>query len=219
MCGRFTLRTPLSKVIAQLGLPLATEIPARYNIAPSQAILTVRHGPAGKELIPMRWGFVPAWAPDATGAMINARSETAASKPTFREAFRQRRCLIPADGFYEWKKSGRRKEPYYIELADGRPFVFAGLWERWHDTDTCAILTTSANSLLAPLHDRMPVLLDPPNFDGWLEPAATPEQLQPLLATYPSKAMRITPVGLRVNSVANDDAACLEPPSAENLLF
>src|SRR5258708_6851210 len=107
MCGRFTLRTPLSKVIAQLGLPLATEIPPRYNIAPSQAILTVRQGAAGKELLPMRWGFVPAWAPDDAGAMINARSETAAGKPTFREAFRQRRCLIPADGFYEWTKAGR----------------------------------------------------------------------------------------------------------------
>jgi putative SOS response-associated peptidase YedK len=219
MCGRFTLRTPLSKVIAQLGLPLATDVPARYNIAPSQEILAVRLGPAGKELTPIRWGFLPTWAPDATGAMINARSETAASKPTFREAFRQRRCLIPADGFYEWKKAGRRKEPHYIDLTDGRPFAFAGLWERWRDTDTCAILTTAANPLLKPLHERMPVILNPPSFDRWLDPAAAPEQLQPLLAAYPSEAMRVTPVGLRVNSVANDDATCLEPPATENLLF
>ena len=191
--------------------------PLQHRPQPSDFVL--RLSPAGKELVPMRWGFVPAWAPDAMGAMINARSETAASKPTFREAFRQRRCLIPADGFYEWKKAGRRKEPHYIELADGRPFAFAGLWERWRDVDTCAILTTAANSLLAPLHDRMPVLIDPPNFDRWLDPAATPEQLQPLLATYPSEAMRIMPVSTRVNSVANDDAACLESPPVEKLLF
>src|SRR5262249_35002838 len=172
MCGRFTLRTPSHKLIEQFGLETAKPwdaIVPRYNIAPSQTVLVVRPSAAGRELASMKWGFLPAWASDPRAAMINARSETAAGKPTFRGAFVKRRCLIPADGFYEWKKIARQKQPYHIQLASGGLFALAGLWESWQGTDTCTILTTSANSLLAPLHDRMPVILDRENYAKWLD--------------------------------------------------
>jgi putative SOS response-associated peptidase YedK len=167
----------------------------------------------------MKWGFLPAWAPDPKGAMINARGETAASKPTFRDAFRKRRCLIPADGFYEWKKAGRRKEPYHIRLMDGRLFAFAGLWESWHGQDTCTILTTMANQLVAPLHDRMPVILDPEDYFKWLDTAAQTEELQSLLKPYPEEQLTTMAVDSRVNSAAVDDPQCLSPPRDEQTLF
>jgi putative SOS response-associated peptidase YedK len=225
MCGRFTLRTPSHKLIEQFGLETAKPsepwdaIVPRYNIAPSQTILAVRPSPAGRELVTMKWGFVPAWAPDPKGAMINARSETAAAKPTFRDAFRKRRCLIPADGFYEWKKTGRRKEPYHIRVTDGGLFAFAGLWESWQGQDTCTILTTTANPLVAPLHDRMPVILDPEDYSRWLDSAAQTEELQTLLKPYPEEKLITTTVDLRVNSAAVDDAQCLAPPRTEQTLF
>ena len=225
MCGRFTLRTPSHKLIEQFGLETAKPsepwdaIVPRYNIAPSQTILAVRPSALGRELVSMKWGFVPAWAPDPKGAMINARSETAAAKPTFRDAFRKRRCLIPADGFYEWKKTRRRKEPYHIRLTDGRLFAFAGLWESWQGTDTCTILTTTANPLVAPLHDRMPVILGTENYGRWLDPAAQTDQLQALLKPYPETQLSATPVDSRVNSAASEDPECLAPPRGEQTLF
>jgi putative SOS response-associated peptidase YedK len=225
MCGRFTLRVPSHKLIEQFGLEMARPdepwdaIVPRYNIAPSQTILAVRPSANGRELVSMKWGFVPAWATHAKGAMINARSESAASKPTFRDAFRKRRCLIPADGFYEWKKSGRRKEPYHIRLTDGQLFAFVGLWETWHGQDTCTILTTTANQLVASLHDRMPVILDPEDYSRWLDSSTQAEELQTLLKPYSEEKLKTTAVDLRVNSAAIDDAQCLAPPRSEGTLF
>ncbi|MCH7813503.1 MAG: SOS response-associated peptidase, partial [Planctomycetes bacterium] len=167
----------------------------------------------------LRWGLIPSWAKDpAIGArMINARSETAAEKPSFRAAFRRRRCLLPADGFYEWQRSGRVKQPYYIRLKHGPPFALAGLWEQWHSPDgslveTCTILTTEPNELVKPLHNRMPVLLTPDVFDLWLDPAMTdPARIQPLLRPCPPEQMIAQPVTTHVNSPRNDDPACIQP--------
>jgi putative SOS response-associated peptidase YedK len=220
MCGRFTLRTPLHNVLLQLGLEFAPEYPPRFNIAPSQPVVSARNGTSGREIALMRWGFMPAvWGADPSKTIINVRSETAAGKRAFRNAYAHRRCLLPADGFYEWKQSGRKKAPYLIELMDQRLFVFAGIWETWNGSDTCAILTTTANSLLAPLHGRMPVILDADNYAQWLDPTATPDRLQCLLLPYPSEKMICHPVSTRVNSGSIDDPSCVEPATPENLLF
>jgi len=225
MCGRFTLRTPSHKLVGQFGLETANpsepwdKIVPRYNIAPSQTILAVRPSATGRELVSMTWGFLPAWATDPRTAMINARGETAPTKPTFRDAFRKRRCLIPADGFYEWKKTGRRREPYHIQLARGQLFAMAGLWESWQGRDTCTILTTTANSLVAPLHDRMPVILDPENYDKWLDPASETDDLKSLLRPYAETQLSATAIDSRVNSAAVDDPQCLAPPRGQQTLF
>ncbi len=182
MCGRFTLRTPaetLSALFEDLRFP---KLRPRYNIAPTQSILCVRQDPQGNcEPAMLRWGLVPFWSQDLKiGArMINARSETAATKPSFRAAFKSRRCLVLADGFFEWKKIGKEKQPYYITQVDDGPFCMAGLWESWKDkqsdsglaapVETCTILTTEANSMMAPLHDRMPVILDRDQYSFWLD--------------------------------------------------
>ena len=178
----------------------------------------------------MRWGLIPSWAKDpAVGAgMINARSETAGTKPAFRDAMKSRRCLIPADGFYEWKRDGKTKQPYCFEVNDGELFAFAGLWDRWKDPSggwvkTCSILTTTPNAVTSAVHDRMPVILDPDGYDLWLDPgmqnvAAISELLKP----YDASRMRTYPVSTRVNHVANDDAECsrtVEPVETQNSLF
>jgi putative SOS response-associated peptidase YedK len=218
MCGRFTLRTPQGVLVEQFRLKSIPPLQPRYNIAPTQQIGVVRERePAQREFALMQWGLVPRWAKDPSGAsqMINARAETAADKPAFRDAFRRRRCLIVADGFYEWKKAGKIKQPYHIRMKDGRPFAFAGLWERWGASDekleSCTILTTNANELCAPMYDRMPVILGPADYDRWLDPALVdPDQLKYMLEPYPADEMITEPVSPRVNSVANDDAACIE---------
>ena len=167
----------------------------------------------------LHWGLVPAWAeePKVGGQMINARAESAATKPVFREAFRRRRCLVPADGFYEWKKLTSGKQPYCIRGRDHQPFAFAGLWERWLGSDayppieSFTILTTEPNALLRPLHDRMPVILDPGDFDLWLDPAiGEPDRLRRLLSPFPDDRLVAYPVSTRVNRPANDDPSCLE---------
>ncbi len=206
---------------------------ARYNIAPTQAVPVVRQDP--KEPVRraslMRWGLVPYWAKDVNigSRMINARAETAADKPAFREALDRRRCLIPADGFYEWKRNGKSKQPYCFELADREPFAFAGLWDCWLAPDgasleTCTILTTTPNQLLADIHDRMPTILPRDRYDLWLDPglqdlAAAAEILKPFNAAL----MRCYPVSERVNNVANDGPDCSEPitplPAAQATLF
>jgi putative SOS response-associated peptidase YedK len=232
MCGRFTLRTPASVVAKQFGLLEAPELAARFNIAPSQPVAVVRaraahpsaaaaQEPAGpqRELVFLRWGLIPSWAKDAAvgNRMINARAETAAQKPAFRTALRRRRCLLAADGFYEWQRAGKQKQPYYIRLSDDRPFGFAGLWEAWQGPDqqwieSCTLLTTDANELLRPIHDRMPVILPPEAYGPWLDPAVQdPEQLAPLCKPYPSEAMTVLPVGTLVNSPTNEDPRCIEP--------
>ncbi len=189
----------------------------RYNIAPSQPVPVVRAADAGREWVNLRWGLVPSWAKDAKLAQINARAETAPDKPMFRSAFRKRRCLIPASGFYEWQATGgKRKQPFCIRLADDKPFAFAGLWERWEGPDgpveSCCILTTEANDLVRPIHDRMPVILDPRHFDQWLDPKQRDAAaLAPLLRPFAVDAMKAYPVSPWVNDPRHDDARCLEP--------
>ncbi len=192
----------------------------RYNIAPSQIAPVVRRAPAGSapELAGMTWGLIPSWSRDGTGGQINARSETAAEKPSFREAYRHRRCLVPADGFYEWQKIAGGKQPYWISRADGAPFVFAGLWESWSDGHAAdivsfTILTTEASEALRPIHHRMPVILGAGDFDNWLDPGETPSPA--LFAPEQAAQMQARPVSRRVNSPRNDDAACLEPGKVE----
>jgi putative SOS response-associated peptidase YedK len=219
MCGRFTLTTPMP-VLAELFLfPEAAPQPPRYNVAPTQAVAAVRAAdPNHRELAWCRWGLIPSWAddPGIGNRLINARAETAAEKPTFRSAFRHRRCLIPTDGFYEWQKTGGRKQPFYIKMRDGQPFAFAGLWERWEGggepVETCTILTTEANEVVRPVHDRMPVILAPEVYGRWLDPEVKkPELLQPLLHPFAADAMTAYPVSPVVNNPRNDSAKCIEP--------
>jgi putative SOS response-associated peptidase YedK len=193
----------------------------RYNIAPTQSIPVIRQNPKEpvRELSLMRWGLIPSWAKDSSGAakMINARSESASTKPAFRDAMKSRRCLIPADGFYEWKRDGKTKQPYCFEVSEGELFAFAGIWDRWKDPSgqwvkSCSILTTTPNAVTASVHDRMPVILDPDGYDQWLDPgmrdaSAASELLKP----YDARQMRCYPVSTRINHAANDDAACSAP--------
>ncbi len=233
MCGRFTLRTPPQVLVKQFALEAQPTLFPRYNIAPSQPVAVVRQIPAsqsaaaGRELVKLRWGLVPSRRQDPSvgNQLINARSETAAAKPAFRAAMRERRCLIPADGFYEWKKIGPKKQPYFIHLPDDKPFALAGLWERWADADgrpleTCTILTTDANASLRPLHTRMPVIVEPADYAAWLDTATTePEQFRPLFASLTSEQLIATPVSTHVNSPANDDPGCLAPADVEKTLW
>jgi putative SOS response-associated peptidase YedK len=229
MCGRFTLRTPASELVEIFRLVRSMEVSPRYNIAPTQPVAAVRERPTGRrEMIPLHWGLVPWWSKDRHGAarMINARSETVATRPAFRNLFRSHRCLIPADGFYEWQKTaGRSKQPYFISLRDGRPFAFAGLWDRWQGADSsvlesCTILTTDTNDLLRELHDRMPVILNSEDYDRWLSPeSGDPEQPNALLAPYPSERMQLWPVSTVVNNARNDAPDCIRPRDAAKRLF
>jgi putative SOS response-associated peptidase YedK len=204
----------------------------RYNIAPTQPVPVIRQHPKEpvRELSLMRWGLIPSWAKDPSGAasMINARAETAGSKPAFRESLKSRRCLIPADGFYEWKRDGKTKQPFCFEVNQGQLFAFAGLWDRWKDPGgnwikTCSILTTTPNVVASGVHDRMPVILDPDGYDLWLDPgmkdvAAASDLLKP----YDARLMRSYPVSTRINRVANDDAECSVPvelAQIQNRLF
>ncbi len=221
MCGRFSLGVSATQLIDLFNL---TEIPTwgpRYNIAPTQEVLVVVKTPehSDRKARLHRWGLIPSWAKDRSigTQLINAQAETAASKPAFRAAFRKRRCLILADGFYEWKTEGRHEQPFHIRLHDGRPFAFAGLWEHWAGgegaaIDSCTILTTTPNDLLRPLHHRMAVILGPEDYDLWLDPAIQEvERLQPLLRSYPPEKMEAYPVSRMVNNPANDDPRCIEP--------
>ena len=207
MCGRFIQCTAGDRLTERFHLPAVPELTPRYNIAPSQPVGAIRIASGGsREWVVLRWGLIPAWAPEPRIAYstINARAETAADKPAYRQAFRRRRCLIPADGFYEWRKLGNRKQPYCIAPADGNPFAFAGLWERWERDgqvlESGTILVTQANALIAALHDRMPVILDPADEARWLDPAVTdPAALRPLLVPCPPERLRLWPVSPAVN--------------------
>jgi len=224
MCGRFTLHTS-ANVLAQLfDLPEAPALVPRYNIAPTQPVAIVRSGNQFdlREWALVRWGLVPSWAKDpGIGArMINARAETVAEKPSFRAAFKRRRCLVPADGFYEWQKIGNRKQPHYIRMRDGAPFAIAGLWEHWHGRDgseleTCTLLTTEPNELLAPIHNRMPVIIAPEDYEEWLDNSNEDRHflsiLQHLLRAYPGEQMETYPVSAYVSNARNEGEACIEP--------
>ena len=222
MCGRYKLSRRKQLVEEYFeSAQWDDDWPPRYNIAPTQPIPVIRQHPKEpvRELSLVRWGLIPSWAGDSSAAarMINARSETAATKPAFRDALKSRRCLIPADGFYEWMRTGKTKQPFCFEVSEGELFAFAGLWDRWKDAsgkaiETCSILTTTANAVTSPVHDRMPVILDPDSFDLWLDPgmtnvAAASQMLKP----YDARLMRWYPVSSRINRVSNDDAACSAP--------
>jgi len=220
MCGRYTLRTPAAILKDYFGLSDLPGLAPRYNIAPSQAVGAVRFTDGMREWVQLRWGMIPKWAkePSIGNRMINARAETVAEKPAFREAFEQRRCLIPADGFYEWQKlDGGGKQPYYLSRTGGELFAFAGLWARWRDRtsgvviESCTVITTTPNELLAPIHDRMPVMLDCEAADEWIRTDAVPGALDVLLQPFPADAMRAEPVSNHVNRPANDDPGCVAP--------
>jgi putative SOS response-associated peptidase YedK len=221
MCGRFTLEKSigdLATLFQVAPLPMAAE---RFNIAPTQPIVVVRVVPEGqeREVTHVRWGLIPGWAKDpaALPLLINARAETAAEKPAFRGALKYRRCLVPADGFFEWQRIGKERQPFHMRRRDGAPFALAGLWERWlgpdgSEIDTCALLTTEANELMRPIHDRMPVILEPAEFDVWLDPSVQDvEMIRPLLRPYPSEAMVAFPVSPLVSNARHDDPQCVLP--------
>jgi putative SOS response-associated peptidase YedK len=221
MCGRFTQRSKLNLLLQQFAIEDHDphyQLDPRYNIAPSQDVAVVRMINQGqRQLAMLRWGLIPSWADDPKIGyrMINARSDSVATKPSFRTAFKRRRCLIPADGFYEWKNEGKTKQPYLIELTGGELFAFAGLWESWRGADppieSCTIITTEANELLSELHDRMPVILSPNDYQPWLDPANEDrESLERLLDPYPASQMRYIAVSTTVNNARNEGPECIE---------
>jgi putative SOS response-associated peptidase YedK len=219
MCGRFTL-TALPRAVADLfGLSEAPDVSPRYNITPTQPVPVVADAGRGRKLAMLRWGLIPAWAPPNAGktALANARAESLMSKPSFRVPLRRRRCLIPADGFYEWRKWEGHSYPYHFRLKGGAGvFAFAGLWDRWQGpegpVDACAIVTTEANDLVRPVHDRMPVLLEPADFDRWLDPAVQdPAKVLPLLRPFPAERMEAVAVGAWVNNARHEGPECLQP--------
>ncbi len=222
MCGRFTLRTPANLLVQQFALDFQGELTPRYNIAPTQSVPVIRLDQERRQLVPLRWGLVPFWSkePSAGGRMINARGETVATKPAFRQAFQRRRCLVPADGYLEWRREGKQKQPYYIRMRDEQPFAMAGLWERWRGDgssgeqttlETFTVITTESNDLTREIHDRMPVILGPNDYQKWLCPDfQETSELVEMLQPYDSNEMRMDAVSTRVNSVRNDDPECLE---------
>lgn len=228
MCGRYSLTRPKAMLESLFKIEILGDLPPRYNIAPGQPIPAVRTDKKGYQVITLfQWGLIPSWSKDpAIGArMINARSETAAEKPAFRAAMKRRRCLIPSDGFYEWAQASASKQPHHVQMKDGHPFAFAGLWELWCGADgseieSCTILTTAANPLLKPIHPRMPVILRPEDYGRWMDPSnEKPAGLTDLLRPYPPEEMVARPVGRRVNSPRNDDPKCLEPEEPPKTLF
>lgn len=237
MCCRYVLLKEHTKsLLEQLGVLLAagtTLPPTRYNIPPGGRIPAIRNvGPTAgrasdahaRELTSLHWGLTPGWARSADAPVVNARSESLADKPTFRDAFRARRCLIPASGFYEWKISGRTREPWLFHLRDNQPFALAALWESWRAPDgtaheSCAIVTTAPNAVMSPVHHRMPAILSSAAAcTTWLDPQVTsPAELAPLLAPFPAEAMTAVAVTPHVNTIAHDDPACLAPSTVEQL--
>jgi putative SOS response-associated peptidase YedK len=225
MCGRFALISPGDALIEQFGLnpEISTSLSSlspRYNIAPTQPIAAIRLTPdqQSRELTFFRWGLIPSWAKDMkmSSRMINARSETVAEKPSFRAAFKRRRCLIPADGFYEWQRQGSKKQPMYIHARNQELFALAGLWETWHAADgsvieSCTILTTQPNELIKPIHNRMPVIIEPPDYSLWLNPEPQPDRAMHLLRPYPADQMAAHAVSTVVNNVRNDTPECIAP--------
>jgi putative SOS response-associated peptidase YedK len=221
MCGRYRLSRRKQVVEEHFDVVSGEEDwTPRYNIAPTQPVPVVRQNPreGAREILFMRWGLIPSWATDASigTRTINARSETVETTPSFREPFRSQRCLIPADGFYEWKRNGKTKQPFCFEVADGQLFAFAGLWDRWTDpqgqaVESCTILTTTANALSADLHDRMPVILRPEDYDCWLDTKDGNINSGLKLLVPCRGPMRRYPVSARVNQVQNDDAECAMP--------
>jgi putative SOS response-associated peptidase YedK len=220
MCGRFALYSDPFILAKRFEADVLPELRPRYNVAPTQSIPIVREESGKRRFARAHWGLIPHWAKDMDIGYhtINARAETVASKPAFRNAFRYRRCLIPANGFYEWQvvPGSKIKQPWFIVLRDREPMAFAGLWERWRspegeDLESCSIIVTEANELMRPIHDRMPVILAPGNWDAWLEAEVKDAAgLQGLLKPYSAEDMEAWPVSTLVNSPRNDLAECVE---------
>lgn len=229
MCGRYTLHTSREQVIETFkvarDLVDRNTLFSRYNIAPSQTVAAIRVSTEDgvRELVPFRWGLIPQWTkePRTEYSTINARAETVAEKPAFRAAFRQRRCLIIADGFFEWAqpREGKGKDPWYITMRSGQPFAFAGLWERWEPSqgseaapvESSTIIVTDANELLGRIHDRMPVILNPADYDTWLDPKSFDRiALTGMLRPFDAEKMEMYPVSRHVNSPKYDDPTCIE---------
>ncbi len=227
MCGRFTLSTPAAKLMELFQLTEFPRMDPHYNIAPTSLVACIRQSQQQRQALTMRWGLVPSWAKDIKigNRMINARSETAAEKPSFRKAWSQRRCLIPVDGFYEWEKlASRTKQPWLIHMPERIPFAFAGLWETWQPPDsevgdavlTCTILTTTANEDMSPIHDRMPVVIPPEHHATWLSDQASPAQLQQLTQPIASGNLKRYRVSNLVNKPTVTSADCIAPISPDN---
>lgn len=217
MCGRFAQKSPAKKITKKFKVEEVPPLVERYNVAPAQTVLGIRESSGMREATVFKWGLVPSWARDAVigNKLINARSETVTEKPSFRGAFARRRVLVPADGFFEWSRRGDSKRPFYFHMRDGEPFAIAGLGERWEGEggplETCTLLTTEANELLAPYHDRMPVILRPEDYELWLgTDISRPEQLIPLLRPYAYEEMNAYAVSTLVNSPSNDGPRCIE---------
>lgn len=214
MCGRFTLKSPGRIKFDRVDDSNLPPLFPRYNIAPSQKVLAVVPNDGVREAAFLQWGLIPSWSKESTG-FINARSETIEDKPSFSESFQKRRCLIPADGFYEWQRSGKIAQPYFFHMRDESPFAFAGIWDRWQRDGkviaSCAIITTAANELLTSIHDRMPVILPPESHDRWLSDDSKPVTLRNLLAPYPASEMMSHPVSYDVNHPKIDDEYLTRP--------
>ena len=221
MCGRYRLSQRKDLLAERFDVEPDDDWEPRYNIAPTQNVPVIRQHPDELKRLgsQMRWGLIPFWAKDPSIGfkMINARAETVATKPAFREAIRKRRCLIPADAFYEWKKNGKVKTPFCITMVDDSIFAFAGIWDSWRNSEgkaleTCSIITTTPNALLADIHDRMPVILPDDAYDLWLDPGfQKADAICDLLKPFDPALMRRYEVSSRVNLVKNDDSACAEP--------
>lgn len=221
MCGRYSQRQSAEIIAQAFQVDNVPPLKPRYNIAPTQSVPTILQlsTSTNRQLKMLHWGLIPSWAKDSKmgSKLINARAETVAEKPSFRSAFRQRRCLVLADGFYEWQQQeDKQKQPFYFRMSDEHPFAFAGLWEHWEDKDTgktiesCTLLTTEPNELMQSVHNRMPVILEPKNYDIWLDPEVkNPELLQPFLHPYPAEEMTFFPVSKAVNKASNDTAECI----------
>lgn len=215
MCGRFTLRSVDRIRIALENRVQLEQVVPRYNIAPTQPVITVV---ANDQVLELVWGLIPNWSKEPI-PIINARAETLDKKASFKESFERRRCLILADGFYEWRRTGKAKKAFFFQLKDGRAFAFAGIWDRWRKNETtiksCAIITTDANELLLPIHDRMPVILGEESYELWLDSKVSPAELKKLLEPFPSDEMSSWPVSSRVNSADNEGADLIDRVDVE----
>jgi putative SOS response-associated peptidase YedK len=220
MCGRFALKAPPRSIQEHFHLLEISDLSPRYNVAPSQSVAVIRHFPQHPfpRLDMLRWGLIPGWASDMKIGyrMINARGETLAQKPSFRTAYKKRRCLVAADGFYEWSHAGGQKQPFYVHLKSGDVFGFAGLWESWNNPEggileSCTIITSAANALIGKIHDRMPVILSPEHYEAWLHYTTPAQTLQQLLVPYPADKMETYRVGSEVNNPKNDTPGCIKP--------
>lgn len=219
MCGRYSQQQSAEIIAQAFQVDHVPPLKPRYNIAPTQSVATILQTAKNRQFKMLHWGLIPSWAKDTkiSSKLINARAETVAEKPSFRSAFRQRRCLILADGFYEWQQQeNKQKQPFYFRMSDQSPFAFAGLWEHWNAQETgetiesCTIITTESNDLMKSVHNRMPVILEPKNYDLWLDPEVKKsELLQPLLNPYPAEEMTAFAVSKAVNKPSNDTAECI----------